>query len=285
MNNEVKITDDDIKIINKDFISIKSPSKINFGLWVKERRPDNYHEIKTIFFENFDLCDEIKIEFVKDKKSSINISFVQGELNQIISNEENLAYKAAKLFFEKLKIEGHCNIKINKNIPLKAGLGGGSSNSACVLKGLNQIFGCRLHENELLILAEKIGSDVPFFILGKTCLGKGRGEMLTPLENKLKLQIKIFKPGNISISTKWAYEQIDAREFQNNHEEQLQNLIQAMKKSDYNLFFKNIFNDFEMVVFSYHPELINIRKKLLDEGCCAVGLCGSGSAIFGIKKC
>ena len=265
-------------------LKLKSFSKINLALWIKEKRPDNYHEIETIFFENNYLCDDIGIEFYEDKELSVNVVFLQKEINALIPQEKNLVYKAALLFFEKLGINGSCNIIINKNIPMQAGLGGGSSNAACVLKGLNQIFGSKLKENELLGLSSQIGSDVPFFIFGKTCLGKGRGEVLTQLENKLKLEIKIVKPACVSVSTSWAYEQIDSREFMLDHGKEIENLILAMKQNDFDLLCKNIFNDFEMVVFSQYPQLIEERKKLLSQGYSVVKLCGSGSALFGIKQ-
>lgn len=270
--------------MSNKIVRLKSLSKINLALWIKEKRPDNYHEIETIFYENKNLYDEIEIEFIENNKLFVEVSFVQDELNKLISNDKNLAYKAALLFFEKLDTCGHCKIKINKNIPLQAGLGGGSSNAAYVLRGLNEIFSCQLHESELLLLSEKLGSDVSFFICGGTCLGKGKGGNLIKLENKLDLKIKIEKIPEISISTKWAYEQIDSREFIAEHNLQIKNLINAMKIKSYDLFFQNIFNDFEMVVFSYYPELINLRKKLLYEGYKAVGLCGSGAAVFGIKQ-
>ena len=275
--------------MQNEIVKLKSPSKLNFALWIKEKRPDGYHEIETIFYENKNLCDEVEIQFIDSRDmpqhvSTVEVSFVQDKLNKLIPNEKNLAYKAALLFFEKLGVKGNCKIKINKNIPLEAGLGGGSSNAAVVLKGLNKIFNYQLHESELLILSEKLGSDVPFFVYGGTCLAKGKGEQLTKLENKLDLEIKIEKLPEISVSTKWAYEQIDSREFITEHNMQIKNLINSMKTSDYNLFFQNVFNDFEMAIFSYYPKLINLRKKLLNEGYTVSGLCGSGSALFGIKK-
>ncbi len=270
--------------MNNKIVKLKSSSKINLALWIKEKRPDGYHEIETIFYENKSLFDELEIQFSEDTKTSIEISFKQDDLNKLIPVNENLMYKAALLFLEKLGTTGKCKIEINKNIPLEAGLGGGSSNAAFVLKGLNEIFDYQLHESELLLLSKQIGSDVSFFIYGGTCLAKGRGECLSRLENKLNLDIKIEKLKDISVSTKWAYEQIDSREFFAEHDLEIKNLIRAMKNQDYELFFNNIFNDFEMVVLSYYPQLINLRKRFLDEGFKVSGLCGSGSAIYGIKQ-
>ncbi len=268
--------------VMRDF-AIKSYSKINLGLWVKEKRTDGYHEIEAIFLENKGLYDDIEIRLENNNKSDINVFFLQEKLNQKVLNTENLAYKAASKFLNKIKFCGNCIIKINKQIPLEAGLGGGSSNAAYVLKGLNQMFNSPLSLDELLDLALQIGSDVPFFIYGKACLAKGRGEVLTPLNNALKLDVKIVKPEKISISTKWAYDQIDSREFFTDHNDEILNLITAMQRGNLELLLKNTFNDFEMVAFSYHPELVIERNKLLSDGYRCVRLCGSGSALFGIR--
>lgn len=268
----------------RNIVNLKSFSKVNFALWVKEKRLDNYHEIETIFFENSDLYDDIEIYLQEEKSLSIDVSFIQDELNKTIPKDKNLAYCAAVLFFEKLGFNGKCTININKKIPLKAGLGGGSSNAACVLKGLNQLFDYQLHESELLLLANQIGSDVPFFILGGTCLGKGRGEILNKLDNKLNLDIKVIYPKDIAIPTKWAYEQIDFTKTAYDHKSKINNLVLAMKRCNYDLFFKNVFNDFENVVFSKYPVLLMEKKKLLDEGFSVSTICGSGSALFGVRK-
>jgi len=264
-------------------LTIKSYSKINLGLWVKEKRIDGYHEIETIFLENESLYDDIEIRFEVNNKSDISVFFLQEELNQKVLNTENLAYKATSKFLNKINFCGNCIIKINKRIPLEAGLGGGSSNAAYVLKGLNQMFNHPLSLDELLDLALQIGSDVPFFIYGKACLAKGRGEILTPLNNALNFSVKIVKPDKISISTKWAYDQIDAREFFTDHNDEILNLITAMQTGDLELLLKNTFNDFEMIAFSYHPELIIERNKLFSDGYRCVRLCGSGAALFGIQ--
>ena len=283
MNDKPQVTLNE-KQISSNVLELKSYSKINLGLWIKEKTPDGYHEIETIYFENDNLYDDIEIQFKESKSLSVNVSFKQEELNNLILPENNLAYKAALLFLNKAGITGSCNINLNKNIPIEAGLGGGSSNAACVLKGLNQIFNHCSSEAELLILGSQIGSDVPFFILGKTCFARGRGEKLLRIENKLNLQVKIVKMEKLHISTKWAYDQIDSREFIADHRREIDCLVKAMKDCNYDLFFKSIFNDFEMVVFSFYLELINERKKLLDEGYKAVSLCGSGSSVFGVKE-
>ena len=265
------------------FIKLKSSSKINLALWIKEKREDDYHDIETIFFENNNLQDDIEIEYQESKNLEIEVNFKQIHLNNIIPKEKNLAYKAVKLFLERINRNGKIKIIIDKKISMEAGLGGGSSNAASVLKGLNKIFANVLSQEDLLELTLKLGSDVPFFIIGGTCLGLGRGEILSPLENRLKLDIKIVKPENISVSTKWAYEQIDSREFLPDHKLEINNLTNSIKTGNKDLFLKNVFNDFESVVFSYYPELINIRKQLLQEGYKVSGLCGSGSAMFGIR--
>lgn len=264
-------------------IKLKSFSKVNLGLWIKEKRLDGYHELETIFFENTSLYDNLEITLEKSNSKLATTSFTEKNLNILIPSDKNIATKAALLFLENVNANAHCKITINKNIPTEAGLGGGSSNAATVLKGLNYLFKNPLNEKDLLVLASTLGADVPFFIYGKTCFGTGRGEILEKLENNLDLNLKVVKPKDISISTKWAYEQIDSREFISDHKTEISNLKDALKTKNYDLFFKSIFNDFEMVVFSYYPELIKERKKLLDEGYKSVHLCGSGSAIFGVK--
>ena len=262
-------------------LKLKSPSKLNFGLWIKHKREDGYHELETIFYEHNDLYDELQIELIEGSKVLVNSKFTQENLNEIIPSDQNLTTLAAKLFLDKVKITGLCSILINKKIPFQAGLGSASSNAACVLKGLNNFFGNKLTMSELIELALKIGSDVPFFIIGGTCHAKGRGEFLNKIENNLKLNVKIIKPENISISTKWAYEQIDLNH--NNRQEKINSLIKAVKLGDHELFCENIFNDFEDVVFTKFQELIKLKTDLLSEGYKAVSLCGSGSALFAVS--
>lgn len=267
-------------LVEGDTISLKSTSKINLGLWIKGKRDDGFHEIETIFYENEDLFDDVQIKLNDSKK--IEVNFAQEELNKKIPQEINLAYKAAKFYYEEINETPSCTITIDKKIPPEAGLGGGSSNAAAVLKGLNILHKGKLSEEKLLTLASKFGSDIPFFILGGTCLGIGRGEELRRKQNKLKFQLSIEKIPSISISTKWAYDEID-KECIKDRREKTFNILKALEEGDLELLQKSLFNDFEKVVFEKYPQLLEIRENFLSEGYLASGLCGSGSAIYGLK--
>lgn len=263
---------------------LRSYSKINLALWIKNKRPDGYHEIESVFFENKNLCDEICVKVEPDNSKNIKVEFAQKDLNSQILPETNHAFKAAKLFFEKIGYRGSCTIKIDKKIPIQAGLGGGSSNAASVLKALNIIFDYQLHESELLLLAKEIGSDVPFFILGGICLVSGKGEILKKLDSKLNFNIQVIKPADVSISTKWAYDEFDLFGKEFDRDKQMKALLNALQASNHELFFSNMFNDFEDVIFNKYPQILDLRNKLLSEGFKKVMLCGSGSAVFGIKE-
>ncbi len=172
-----------------------SPAKINLGLWLKDKRPDGFHEILTLF-HTIDLCDEIYI-----KEGPLRVSTSSG-----IPQEENLVYKALIEFWRATGIFPEVSIHIIKRIPEGAGLGGGSSNVAVCLKAVNDMTGRPLNLEELAQLAGKISSDAPFFILGGTAVGEGRGEKLTPLTH-LELEVTLIIP-RVKCSTKKVYSQV-----------------------------------------------------------------------------
>lgn len=273
----------EIKDIKDTIVKLKSTSKINLGLWIKELRPDGYHNLETIFYESKNLYDEIIIKISDSTKPTLTVNFTDNLLNTQIPQETNLAFKAADLFFKTIDQNKHCEIQIKKNIPTQAGLGGGSSNAASVLKGLNTLFKDTLTEEKLIELGAQIGSDVAFFILGGTCFASGRGEKLEPLKNNLDLNIKVIKDENTSISTKWAYEEIDRRNNIPDYSKNITNIKAALKKNDFELLQKNIFNNFEEIIFKKYPVLMSYKDLLEKEGYTIFGLCGSGSAVFGLK--
>src|SRR5437016_7926190 len=165
-------------------MQVLAPAKINVWLRVLRRRSDGFHEIETLIAP-ISLCDEIQIESCSGKKA---IEF-QCDDPSVPKGDENLAVRAATLFFEKTNIDGGISIELKKKIPHGAGLGGGSSDAASTLLALNELFNTNLPREELAKIAETVGSDVPFFIFKSAALCKGRGELVTPLSLKDKLSL------------------------------------------------------------------------------------------------
>jgi len=248
--------------------SYKSNSKLNLGLQVLNKRNDDFHNLESIFVE-IDLSDELF--FQKSDHfifTSNNQSLLQSNNNTIIQAYQNLKSLA--------EIDQPYSIHLSKNIPMGAGLGGGSSNAATTLKVLNNLWKLNLSSDELFKIASKIGSDVPFFINGKNQFIKGKGDELNPLsELKLaKYYIIIIYP-NIHINTKWAYQSLKkGLEVPKRHNKFLD--------SNYQVNWQLLKNDFESVVFSTYPEIGEIKEKLISRKVLYAGLSGSGSTVYGI---
>ncbi len=242
-------------------ISLKAFAKINLTLKILGIRPDGFHEIESIM-QNVSLYDEIEIRSKFDG-NSIEIHCSD---DNVPAGEGNICYKAAQLIRKKFNIEKGISIEIKKNIPMEAGLGGGSSNAAAVLVGLNKMWELKLKEKELIELAAQIGSDVPFFIIGGRCLCKGRGEKMEKdvrARGRVPQRYIIIKP-DISVPTKWAYEEWDKFRAQS-----LEHRTQSTG------------NDLEAVVINKYPVIGEVKKALLEAGCTGAQMTGSGSAVFG----
>ena len=272
---------------------IKSPAKVNLSLYIGEKYDDGYHAISTIMHEipyydtltftpnNKNLLFSHKIE------NSIKLTC---NLKYIPLDEKNLVYKSIKLIFDKYNIKDSIKVHIHKNIPTGGGLGGGSSNAAKTLLFLNDYYKLNLSLNELSKIAITIGSDVPFFLYGKTCLVKGKGEMVTPLKDIKNLKIKIVTP-KINISTKTIYDNYDKMisniknitEYKNIFINKEKNLINAINNNDLENIKKNIFNEFESIVYENFPLVKQKRDSLINEGHKWTFLSGSGSSLFYIK--
>lgn len=243
-----------------------SSAKINIGLNIISKRDDGYHNIETIFYP-IKLCD--RIIFLEDKTFSIECNEAS-----IPVDENNLIYKARNILSEATGKEINVKVKLEKNIPSFAGLGGGSSNAATTLIALNEILDLHLSENDLIELASKIGSDVPFFILNKPTFAEGRGEILFPLpELILDYKILIVIP-EIKISTAWAYSN-----FKNTQKKIDLRLIRTAE--DFDKYKEQISNDFEAIVFPSFPIIENIKTELKKSGSIFSLLSGSGSAVYG----
>ena len=250
-------------------INCPSYSKVNIGLKVLNQRDDGYHNIYTIFQE-LNFGDSIYIE-KRDQGCKIIAS-----VDWIPTDKSNICFKAYnEIKKEFSKVKGLC-LKIEKKIPTGSGLGGGSANAAAVLKGINKIYKLKLTASKLEQIAREIGSDVPFFIKGKTQLGEGVGEKLTQI-NKTIIGTYLLVIPEVSISTEWAYSIIKNK------------LNDQNKKVNFSSFFNGDYsslkifeNDFEQIVVPAYPEIGAIKTKLLNLGARFASLSGSGSTVYGI---
>jgi 4-diphosphocytidyl-2-C-methyl-D-erythritol kinase len=270
-------------------IKLQAPAKINIGLLVKDKRPDGYHNIETIMVP-VKLFDSIVIKRI-DK--GINL---KTDTNKVTSGKDNLIYKAAEMFFSHVNTEGGTEIKLIKKIPVGAGLGGGSSDAASVLLGLNKLHNNLLNFRQLKAIALKIGMDVAFFLYQQPCIATGRGEILQPIKIP-KLHIALYLP-KLSVSTKWAYEQIDTKIQNSKFKIQNYSLGVGLTERSFSLkllkkrLIENeltcvnalVINTFENVVFDMHPDLLVVKYALLRSGADLVSLSGSGSALFGVFR-
>jgi len=246
-----------------------SPAKVNLHLEVLEKRPDGYHEIQTLL-HRVDLYDQIEIH---EGGEGIRL-FSEGE--PIPQGMENLAWKAAHALFQAVGIQGKIEIRIQKRIPVGAGLGGGSSDAATMLMALNDLLRAGLDEKSLMALGARLGADVPFFIFQKPALARGKGEILTPVKLPAPLWFLMLVPP-YQISTAWSYQTFDhlaggkkgGTPLQDSYPE-LTDLLPILK------------NDLELPAFARHPEIGRMKEELLRKGAPGALMSGSGSVVFGL---
>ncbi len=267
---------------------LHSYAKLNLYLEVQKLRKDNYHNIKTIF-ERIDLCDKIILKPRQDKKINLTCN-----LPGVPTGHSNLAYRSAKLLQDTFNIDKGVDIKIVKRIPVAAGLGGGSSNAATVLIGLNELWKLNLSKNKLVQLARKIGSDAPFFIYNcPFAFGEGRGDRIKPLRTIVSLRIwHILVVPKFRVSTPLIYKKWDkdSKTFKLTVERtgltrpkyNVKILILVLRKNNFSLLGEALFNSLEGVTTSLYPEIWRIKEKLIQMGVKSILMSGSGPAIFGI---
>ncbi len=255
----------------KNSLSLRAPAKINLVLKILYRRSDGYHELYTIF-QKINLADELELALkgTQIQKSPTITLQLSGEI-EVPQGEKNLCVKAAQLLAQRLGGLPPVHIFLRKNIPTEAGLGGGSSDAAAVLKGINLLLGEPLRWEELAALAQKIGADVPFFLFPHpTALGRGIGEHLFPWPTHEACYLLVFP--KVKVSTRWAYQNL--------------RLTTRHKPPNYEparpLWSQGLVNDFEPVVFKAYPVLKEIKKGLLACGAVDALLSGSGATVFGV---
>jgi len=245
-------------------------AKINFGLRIKGRRPDGYHDIETIFYP-VNLCDAL--ELVADSKGLDRDTLTLSGFELPGSKEDNIVLRAVSRLREIFQIP-FLRIHLHKNIPSGAGLGGGSSDAAFMLRAINRTFGLSLSVDELKVIAAGLGSDCPFFIDCEPASAAGKGEILSPVRDVLSgFYLVLANPG-ISVSTKEAYKNCTP----SNPEKSLQELINSPVSEWKDL----IINDFEKTVFFIYPQIKSIKQVFYSSGAIFSSMSGSGSTVYGI---
>ncbi|MCK4404870.1 MAG: 4-(cytidine 5'-diphospho)-2-C-methyl-D-erythritol kinase [candidate division Zixibacteria bacterium] len=254
-----------------DKLVLKSPAKINLFLEVLKKRDDGYHEIVSLI-QAVDLCDELVLE--KRKKGVV----VTCDHPDCPTDESNLAFKAASMLLEEETTKEGVSIHIKKKIPISAGLGGGSSNAAATLKGINRLFELELPDKKLHDLASRIGSDVPFFLYSGQALVKGRGEKIVPI-NMYKDYWLILVCPHFEVSTRWAYQNVKISLTKTGKGVNFRNL------ENQSMFFKalrSFRNDLEEVVSKRYPVIQKIKEILKNAGALKSSMSGSGPTVYGV---
>jgi len=269
-------------------VKLKSPAKINLFLNVLRKRKDGYHDIETLF-ERISLADEIALS---KRPSGVQLKCSYGVASHgrapLPAGQKNLATRAAKLLKDEYKVREGVFIKIKKRIPIGAGLGGGSSNAAAVLLGLNRLWRLDLSKKTLLRLAAKLGSDVPFFIMDTPfALGRGRGEILKEIRApRLKIWHCLVWPG-FSISTKKAYQALRPS-FLTPKKTDAKMLIRSIRKCQKARARHTVpillTNSLELALNKRLKEISRVKKELTWQGASGCLMSGSGSCVFGVFK-
>ncbi len=250
----------------------KSYAKINLTLDVLSRLENGYHEVEMIM-QTLSLFDLIIID---KTKGGISLGT---NLRYLPTNEKNIAYKAALLFLKEAGIEGGVKINIHKNIPVSAGLAGGSGNAAAVLCALNMLYDFPFGDSDLLRLGASLGADVPYCMQGGTKLSKGIGDVLSPLPKAPKMTVLLVKPP-ISVSTASIYQKIDSITITQRPDTNA--MISALESKDINLIANNLCNTMESVTEQMYPVIRGIKTKMLLNGALGSLMSGSGPTVFGI---
>jgi len=250
-------------------MKILSPAKINLFLQVTGKRPDGYHELFSLMC-CVDLCDIIILEFCLK-----NIE-IESSHPQIPLDETNLAHRAAAVFFKALNVNDGIKIFIDKSIPVAAGLGGGSSNAASVLKGLNQHYGYPFSRNQLMSMGLGLGADVPFFLFGKPALASGIGEKLEAYPEPLPFHLVVVYPG-FMVSTGEVFQNLNLG--LTKCEKKIKRLFSTKIDFDPGL---HLCNDLEIVTASKYPVIKSIKEQLLIRGALGALMSGSGPTVFGL---
>lgn len=254
-------------------ISLKALAKINLGLDVVRRREDGYHEVRMIM-QTIYLYDRLDIK--RTQEPGIQI---QTNLSFLPVNENNLIYKAAKLLMDEFSITDGVSVKLDKRIPVAAGMAGGSTDAAAMLIGVNRLFSLGLTKRQLMERSVQIGADVPYCIMRGTALAEGIGEALSPLPPMVKCPVLIAKP-SISVSTKFVYQNLKLDDTTIHPD--IDRLIDDIKAKNLHDIAAHMGNVLETVTIPNYPVIDEIKKHMLSNGAVGAMMSGSGPTVFGL---
>lgn len=254
-------------------IQLRAMAKINLGLDVVRRREDGYHELRMVM-QMISLFDKVSIEKMREPgiKVETNLPFLP-------VNENNIVYKAADMLKKEFDISTGVAVKLEKHIPVAAGMAGGSSDGAAVLYGMNRIFNLGLTRRQLMERGVKLGADVPYCLLRTTALSQGIGEVLTTLKPMPKCFILIAKPG-INVSTKAVFGKLKADEIKTHPD--IDAIVKAVNDGDLYGIARNLGNTLETVTIKDYPVIEEIKRVMKADGALGALMSGSGPTVFGL---
>lgn len=256
-------------------VLIRAPAKINLTLDVLYKRQDGYHEVEMVM-TTIDLADRVELAPREDGQI-----VVEATASFVPQDQRNLAYQAAQLVKEKCGITQGVTITIEKQIPVAAGLAGGSSNAAATIKGLNQLWRLGLRVEEMAELGADIGSDVAFCVYGGTALATGRGEKIKPLPAPPPFWVVLAKPP-IGVSTSHIYQQLNLKDVQ--VRPNTRQMIEALETKDFQLLVQSMGNVLESVTLKEYPLVKRLKEKMEGFGADGVLMSGSGPTVYGLTQ-
>ncbi|GAA0353411.1 4-(cytidine 5'-diphospho)-2-C-methyl-D-erythritol kinase [Bacillus horti] len=256
-------------------VSYKAPAKINLTLDVLHKRDDGYHEVEMVM-TTIDLADQLHFTLREDKKIILDCS-----ASYVPTDQRNLVYQVAKLLQERFGVEQGVSVYIEKNIPVAAGLAGGSSDAAMAIKGLNELWKLNLSIEQMAEIGAEIGSDVPFCIYGGTALATGRGEIIHPLPSPPPFWVILAKPP-IGVSTGNIYRKLKASEI--TEHPNTERMIEAIKEKDFPTMAATLGNVLEEVTLKEHPQVQRIKERMQKDGADGVLMSGSGPTVYAITQ-
>lgn len=261
----------------------KAYAKVNLALDVLRKRPDGYHDVKMVM-QNIDIYDELEFTVTDIKKATTHVKpcyniMIETNKPELPTDESNLIHKAIRLMFDEYNICGDVLVKLTKNIPIEAGMAGGSTDCAAALKAVNDIFEINASLEDLMRLGKKLGADVPFCLLGKTALAEGIGEILTEVQGLPDCTVLVVKPP-AGISTGMIYGNMKCDELKSRPD--IDGMLEGLRKHDLGIVASKMENVMETVTARLCPDIEEIKNAMKEKGALNAIMSGSGPTVFGI---